>query len=193
MNLPTGHIIGLTGKPGCGKSYVASKFLDMGVPVVEYGEVIRNQYKQQNVSPKSTWEMAQALRERYGNAGPAFAVSGDVATSLINNDVVVLDGVRNTDELVFLSDMFQCNTRLVHVSCEYETRIQRFLERGEYYKTYDDEDIAIAMAEWNMKERTEREEEVGLDESIKDAELEIYNEVDCVTEQVSEILDEYLT
>lgn len=187
------RVFALTGRPGCGKSYVASQFREWSLPVVEYGEEMKHYYKQYNGCPDSTWEMAQALREHHGPAGPAVCAAGAISAAFISEDWIVLDGVRNTAELEFVSSAFNTATHLISVDVDYETRLERFYGRGDFDEHYDDTDVAMDVAEYRMNTRTQREEEVGLAYAIDSALHQIDNSgtKEETGIQVAHMLDEF--
>lgn len=189
------RVFALTGRPGCGKSYVASEFGKWGLPVVEYGEEMKHYYQQFRGCPDSTWDMAQELREEHGPAGPALCSSGAISASFISSDWIVLDGVRNTAELELVENVFDCKTHLIAVEVDYETRLQRFYERGAFEESYEDDNVAMDVAEYRMNTRTRREEEVGLEHSVVSAPHRIDNSgtKKQTRLQVASMLDEFDT
>jgi dephospho-CoA kinase len=66
----------------------------------------------------------------------------------------------------FLEDLFGCCVNLIAVDIDYDTRLERFRERSGVDEDWDDEDIAIAVAERRMNTRTARETAEGLQDAI---------------------------
>lgn len=195
------RVFAVTGKPGCGKSYVARSFRKMwGYPVVGMGTEMKKLYQDYPMGddrrgdlPDSTWDMAEHMRETHGPAGPAVACTSRLAAAFGENERVVLDGVRNKAEVKYVSELFDCRTHLIHVDVDYDTRLERFRDRGDFDDEYDDEDIAAAVAERRMNTRTQREIEAGLQEAIDYANYKVDNSgTKKETElQVCRILDDF--
>lgn len=198
------RVFALTGKPGCGKSFVATVFgHDYGYPVVEMGTEMKKLYTEYPLAddlkegelPDSTWDMAQHMRDTFGPAGPAAASTSKLAAAFGENDRVVLDGVRNVAEVEYVEDLFDCCVHLIAVDVDYDTRLERFYNRTDLDEAWDDEDVAIAVAERKMNTRTQREVDEGLQEVIDYANYKIDNSGSKrETElQVDRLLDDFDT
>lgn len=187
------RVFALTGRPGSGKSFVARQFREWEVPIVEYGKEMKKYYQQYDNCPDSTWDMAEALREEYGGCGPAVCASGALGAALTNNNAIVLDGVRNTDELTYIEGMLPCKTHLIAVEVDYDTRLQRFYERGNFSEEYESNTVAMDVAEYRMNKRTEREEEAGLSFAMNSALHKIDNSgpKEETSLKVAQLLDEF--
>lgn len=161
------RIFAFTGLPGSGKSTVAKEFSDFsGMPIVNMGEEMKAQYKALPVgddrkdTPTGTWEMAQALRREHGPIGPALASVSRIAACFVENDIVVVDGVRNVAETELFEEVFGCPVHLIAVRADDETRLDRFVERGDFAAEYPDlvdEHGERFVAELEMHKRTDRE------------------------------------
>lgn len=198
------RVFALTGKPGCGKSFVARTFRKYyGYPIVGMGTEMKKLYQDYPLAddrkveelPDSTWDMAQHMRETHGPAGPAVASTSRLASAFGENERVVLDGVRNPAEVEYVENVFDCCVHLVAVHVDYDTRLERFRERSGVDDDWDDEDIAIAVAERKMNTRTDREKEEGLQDAIDYANYKIDNSGSKKdTElQVARLLDDFDT
>jgi len=194
-------IYALTGLPGVGKSSVAERLANSGkLPIVNMGEEMKKQYQSMPISghhddvPQGTWEMAQALRDKFGPEGPAVASVSRVGAALVEHDRVVVDGIRSIDEVWLFSDMFiDADVHLIKVTADYDTRLDRFYDRGDYAR-YDvmSGSTQRVLAEKDMNDRTEREAEEGLRNAIEEAEYEIDNSgsLKDAEEQCLDLLDE---
>lgn len=178
------RVFALTGKPGCGKSFVARTFRKYyGYPIVEMGGEMKKLYQDYPLAddrkadelPDSTWDMAQHMRDTHGPAGPAVASTSRLASAFGESDRVVLDGVRNPAEVQYVEDVFDCCVHLIDVDVDYGTRRERFTERAGAFEEYDDEYVARAVAERRMNTRTDREVEAGLQDAIDYANYKIDN------------------
>lgn len=179
----TQRLFGFTGRPGVGKSAVAKEFAGFdGFPVVNMGGEMKKQYESmpfgddRHETPDGTWDMAQALREVHGAEGPAMANLSRVAAGFVEDDVVVVDGVRSPEEMFYFADSLKVPTHLVAVTADRDTRLERFTERGGYFDTFEDPGVAQAVAEYEMIKRTEREESAGLAEAMEYANYTITND-----------------
>lgn len=198
------RVFALTGKPGCGKSFVARNLRnDYGYPIVEMGAEMKKLYQdyplandqQADDLPDSTWDMAQHMRDTHGPAGAAIASTSRLASAFGESDRIVLDGVRNPAEVDYIEDVFDCCVHLIAVEVDYDTRLQRFRERTGLDEEYDDEDIAIAISERKMNTRTARESAEGLQDAIDYANYKINNggsKQETVL-QVDRLLDDFDT
>lgn len=178
------RIVAFTGLPGVGKSTVASEFAGFAAnPTVNMGEEMKKQYQSLPIgddrkeTPTGTWEMAQALRNEEGPIGPALASVSRIAAGFVEDDIVVVDGVRNVAEVEFFEEVFGCPVHLISVTADRETRLDRFYDRGEYELKDElaNADAGRAIAEYEMDQRTEREKEAGLDDAIAYANYNIDN------------------
>jgi len=198
------RLFALTGKPGCGKSFVARTFRKYyGYPIVEMGTEMKKLYqdypmaddRKEDALPDSTWDMAEHMRNVHGPAGPAKASSSRLAAAFGEDDWVILDGVRNVAEVEHIADVFNCATHTIAVHVDYSTRLERFRERSDVDEEYDDSAIAAAVAERRMNTRTRREVEAGLQDAIDYANYKIDNSGSKRdTElQVARLLDDFET
>jgi dephospho-CoA kinase len=196
------RVFALTGKPGCGKSFVARTFRKYyGYPIVEMGGEMKKLYQDYPLAddrkadklPDSTWDMAQHMRDTHGPEGPAVASTSRLAAAFGENNRVVLDGVRNTAEVQYIKELFDCSIHLIDVSVDYNTRRERFIERSDALDEYDDKYVARAVAERKMNTRTDREIAEGLQDAIDYANYKIDNSGSKKeTElQVARLLDDF--
>jgi len=176
------RVFAVTGKPGCGKSFVADVFRKYyGYPVVGMGAEMKNLYQDYPMAddrktlPDSTWDMAQHLRKTHGPAGPAMACTGKLTAAFGENDRVILDGVRNVAEVEYIEDTFDCPVHLIAVEVDYGTRRERFRERSDVDEEYEDNYVARAVAERRMNTRTDREVAEGLQEAMNYANYKVDN------------------
>lgn len=171
-------IYAFTGLPASGKGFVSDKFASIhGLPVVSMGDVMSAQkdemptcYVGKPREPEGTWDYAQKLREVHGPAGPAVAATSAVGRALVESNSVVVEGVRSPAEREFFESLFGVPVHLIAVLADDETRLERFYDREDY------EDRGVA--EYELKERTQRECEAGLDDAIEEAVFKINNEGD---------------
>lgn len=201
------RILAFTGRPGVGKSTAADLTSDIQeVPVVRMGDEVRNR-RDRNLTngsegvlsdglrSTSTWEMAQLFREEYGSHGVALACVSRIATGFLENDIVIVDGVRSVTEANFFKTALDCPVHLVAVTADHETRLDRFAER--HARTtfvpseFSEEALRVA-AEYEMDKRTWREEAAGLADAIETASYEVENSgtEDELEQQCARLLDD---
>ena len=96
--------MGISGLPGCGKSFVSDIGVEMGAIIVSMGDIIREEAKKRGETTKET---ASNLRKEFGN---------DIVSELTikkikkleesdNPNLVIIEGIRSPHEV----DMFKEN------------------------------------------------------------------------------------
>lgn len=164
------HLIGFTGKPAAGKSFAADRFAQLlGVQMLEMGDVVTERAADHvGVAPdeltsNQKGDAATELREIHGET--VFAEATVAEARQAGTSSVVISGVRTPEEIsVFEAEADSFS--LVLVDAPFDTRYQRFIDRGrEDESEYTREDF---------RSRTERELGWGLDRVLEN---ELYDVV----------------
>ncbi|SDX80065.1 Dephospho-CoA kinase [Halopenitus persicus] len=187
---PVMRVIGTVGLPGSGKGEVATVADEAGIPVVVMGDVIREACRNRGLDPaEHHGRIAGKLREEEGpdaiaartvprireaieDADSGAGADGDSGTDANANgdasdaDTVLVDGLRSPVELERFREAFGDDFTLVAIRAPFDVRAERLADRGR--------DAADADVE-ALRERDERELELGLGEVIEAADVEIDN------------------
>ncbi|WP_434521807.1 AAA family ATPase [Halorubrum sp. AS12] len=165
------NVIGTVGLPGSGKGEAANVAEAAGIPVVVMGDVIRAECRHRGLDPaQHHGRIAQALREEEGDDAIAARtlprIREATAESDHDDDTVLVDGLRSTVELECFREAFGDDFTLVAIRAPFELRAERLGERGR-----DDSDSDLEA----LRERDDRELELGLGETLERADVEIDN------------------
>lgn len=161
------RVIGTVGLPGSGKGEFAAVADELGVPVVTMGDVIRVECRRRGLDPTNHHgEVAQSLREEEGPLAIAERSIPMIREALDDADTVLVDGLRSADELRRFREAFGDDFTLVAIRAPFELRAERLGERGR-----DDSDSDLEA----LRERDDRELELGLGETLERADVEIDN------------------
>lgn len=179
------NVIGTVGLPGSGKGEAANVAEAAGVPVVVMGDVIREECRDRGLDPaEHHGRIAGVLREEEGDDAiaartiPRIRETADERTA----GTVLVDGLRSTVELERFREAFGDGFTLVAIHAPFELRAERLGERGR-----DDSDADLEA----LRERDEREIDLGLGETLERADVEIDNTgtLEAFHERVREVLD----
>jgi dephospho-CoA kinase len=168
-------IIAFTGMPLSGKSEAVRVAEEKGIKIIRMGDLVWESTKKEglNLSDKNIGLIANRMREKYGKD-----IWARKTMELINSNLVVIDGVRNKEEVEYfkkVSDHFI----LIAIKARDELRKERALARG---REDDRGDIS---------ERDRRELGWGIEEVIACADITISNngKLDDFRKEVKRILD----
>ncbi len=159
-------LIAFVGMPASGKSEAAAIARKLGIPVVNMGDVVREETARRGLAPTD---------ENIGGTGTSLRkVEGmDVIAKrcvpkirLIKTPVVVVDGTRNINEIEYFKKQFGNEFRLIAINTPFEIRFERVRKRAR-------SDDMNSMEE--LKRRDEREKGWGLDKAIEKADITIDN------------------
>ena len=163
------RVIGTVGLPGSGKGEAAAVAEAAGVPVVVMGDVIREACRERGRDPaEHHGRIAGALREEEGADAIAARTLPRIREAVheSDGDVVVVDGLRSTVELETFREAFGESFTLLAIRAPFELRAERLGDRGR-----DDSDADLAA----LRERDDREIDMGLDETMARADVTIDN------------------
>ncbi|MCD6488702.1 MAG: flagellar hook-basal body complex protein FliE [Desulfurococcales archaeon] len=121
-------LICVTGMPGSGKSIVAAVSKELGIPIVNMGDVVREETLRRYgmITPELLRETSIALRKEYGPKVIAERVLMRIKN--IDKKIVVIDGVRSLYEIEVFKNIGNPVILAIHASPK--TRYERIRQRG---------------------------------------------------------------
>ena len=161
-------VVAFVGMPGAGKTEASNVALEMGIPVVIMGDVLREEVGRRGLEPtdENIGGVANELRRNEGMAAIAKRCIPKIEALEGKAGVVVVDGVRGIAEVDEFKKAFDDNFMLVKIDAPFELRLERLGRRGRS----DD----AGNADW-LRKRDERELSWGMGEAIKAADAEVTN------------------
>lgn len=176
-------IIAFAGMPFSGKSEAVQIAKDMKIPVVRMGDMVWKEVKRQGleINDANVGRIANDMRKLHGKDIWAKRTIEKII-SLKNANKVVIDGIRNFEEIDFFKKMLNGSFTVIAVQVSDETRYKRAMNRGR-----EDDSMDIEL----IKERDRREKGWGLDKVIASADIFISNEgnIKDFRNKVKEILN----
>ncbi len=159
-------IIAFVGMPGSGKSEAASIARRLNIPIVNMGDVVREEAARRNLPPtdENLGGIGSALRREEGMDAIARRCVPRVRS--LKSRVVVVDGTRNIEEINHFKKQFGDDFKLVAIHTPFDLRFERIKKR---FRSDDMCNIE------ELKKRDEREKGWGLDKAIENADMTIEN------------------
>ncbi|MGB9928947.1 MAG: dephospho-CoA kinase [Methanosarcina sp.] len=177
-------IIAFVGMPASGKSEAARIASEMGVPVVNMGDVIRKEVLRRGLEPNdsNTGMVANDLRECEGMNAVAIRCISQIKEA--GSELVVVDGVRGIAEVECFRKEFGKGFVLISIYAPIETRFSRIQKRGR------SDDMSTLEG---LRNRDERELGWGMGQAIEASNIEIENNfaLDTFRKDVIEVLNNY--
>jgi dephospho-CoA kinase len=160
------RLIGVVGLPGSGKSEFSRCAVELGIPVLVMGDVIRRVAAERGLAADDgvLGRISGELREAHGRGAIARLMLDSIRD--LRAPVALIDGIRSDAEVDEFRAAFP-GFVLVGVSSSFETRWRRLRRRGR------SDDLADADA---LRRRDERELGWGLGAALDKAELTVENE-----------------
>ena len=160
------RIIAFVGMPASGKSEASLIAQNRNIPVVNMGDVVREEAAKYGLPPtdKNIGGTGTKLRNEEGMDVIAKRCVPKIRK--LDSDIVVIDGIRNIDEINHFKEQFGNDFMLVAIDTPLEVRLERVKNRGR-----SDDMNSIA----ELQQRDEREKSWGLDKAIEMAEVTIDN------------------
>jgi dephospho-CoA kinase len=173
-------VIAFTGMPASGKTEAVQLAKDKGIPVIRMGDLVWEETKRQGkpLDDKHVGSVANAMREHYGMDVWAKRTVEKIC-SLKKPSNLVIDGVRNMEEIEYFKKELGLNFIVVAIEAHDELRRKRTLTRG---RSDDSKDIKT------IEERNQRELQWGLQTVIAEADIKISNN-DSLAEFRKQVLD----
>lgn len=157
--------VGITGMPGCGKTYFVEFARDRLFAIYRMGDVVWNYVRDKNLelNNENVARIASGERERCGKGVWA---ERTLLCIKARNENIVIDGIRNIEEV----EIFKKNLPgfvLVAIHSTPKTRFQRIIKRGR---------IDDIKSEKEFHERDKRELNWGIGKVIASVDFVIVNE-----------------
>ncbi len=159
-------LIAFVGMPASGKSEAANVARRMGIPVVNMGDVVREENAKRGLPPTDENIGGMGTRLRREEGMDAIAKRCVPKIRSLNSPVVVVDGTRNIEEINYFKKQFGSDFELVAVHAPFELRFERIRKRAR-----SDDMRCIE----ELKKRDEREKGWGLDRAVEMAEVTVNN------------------
>lgn len=177
-------IIAFTGMPASGKSEAVHLLKEKGIPVIRMGDMVWEETKRQGktLDDKNVGEVANNMRKKYGMDVWAKRTAEKIH-SLKKSSLLVIDGVRNMEEIEFFKKELGMNFLVIAIDAPDELRRKRAIARG---RTDDSKNLK------DLEERDRREIRWGLQKVIADADIVIPNNgsLDDLKKQVLTVLQQ---
>jgi dephospho-CoA kinase len=160
-------IIAFTGMPASGKSEAVQLAKDKKIPVVRMGDLVWEETKRQGkpLDDQHVGEVANDMRTKHGMDVWARRTVERIKT-LNSPAIVVIDGVRNMEEIEFFKKTLGSDFLVISVDAPDKIRRKRAVARG---RVDDSKDLK------DLEERDRREIRWGLQKVIADADIVIPN------------------
>jgi dephospho-CoA kinase len=176
-------IIAFAGMPFSGKSEAVNMAKRLNIPVIRMGDMIWDETKNRGLelSDENVGMIANNMRKEHGMDIWAKRTLEKIR-SIKDVDLLVIDGVRNIEEIETFEKELGKNFLLIAVQVSDNERYKRAMSRG---RKDDSQDINL------VKERDRRELSWGLGSVIASADIVISNEgpVEEFKHKIKELFD----
>ena len=176
-------ILAFTGMPFSGKSEAVKTAKEMNIPIIRMGDIIWEEVENRELelNDKNVGTIASQMREEHGKDIWARRTLEKIK-SVENMNFIVIDGIRNVEEIDLFKRYLEGNFVVVAVEASDETRQKRALTRN---REDDSKDLQ------KIKERDKRELGWGLDRVIASADIMVLNEgsIKDFQKKIREILE----
>jgi len=159
-------VIGFVGLPASGKTEAAKVAQELGIPIIRMGDVVREEVKRRglDITEENVGKVANDIRAKEGMG--AVAVRCVPLIKAMDEDIVVVDGLRGGAEAEAYKKAFDAQFTLIAILASQKNRFARALTR----KRSDD------IVDWEgFKQKDDRELRWGLKEAIRIANVLIDN------------------
>ncbi|MHA1410082.1 MAG: AAA family ATPase [Candidatus Odinarchaeia archaeon] len=136
-------LIGLTGMPGAGKGAVHEALKQFNIPIIEMGDIVRNEAKKLGLPLTSEVLGGIALSLRAEGQDAVAKRCGKIIKELLRKNpktrVIIVDGIRSVEELKYFKENFDPMV-FVAVHASPKTRFERLVkrERSDDFKTWEE-------------------------------------------------------
>lgn len=154
------------GLPASGKTEAAKVAQELGIPIIRMGDVVREEVKRRglDITEENVGKVANDIRAKEGMGAVAERCVPLIKT--MDEDIVVVDGLRGGAEAEAYKKAFDAQFTLIAILASQKNRFARALAR----KRSDD------VVDWEgFKQKDDRELRWGLKEAIRMANVLIDN------------------
>lgn len=159
-------IIAFVGMPASGKSEASNIARSLNIPVVNMGDVVREETARCGLPPTDENIGGTGTRLRREEGMDAIAKRCVPKVQTLDSPVVVIDGTRNIEEVNYFKKQFGDDFKLVAINAPFDVRFERVKKRAR------SDDMCNAE---ELKRRDEREKGWGLHKAIEIADITITN------------------
>lgn len=145
-------IVCLTGMPGAGKSTIAEGLRLKGYDIINMGNTVREEAKKRNLEPtrSNLGKLMLEIREKNGPGAVAELVKPLIESSTAN--VILIDGIRSSDEIQVLRKFG--NVKLLAIHASTNTRFDFLQKRGrsddpqtkEHFEERDNRELCVGIS-----------------------------------------------
>jgi len=138
--------------PGAGKSTIAEGLKSKGFEIINMGNAVRNEAKKRNLEPTGSnlGKLMLELRENNGPGAIAELIKSQIENSKSN--VIIIDGIRSSDEIEVLRKYGTVKLLVIHASTD--TRFEFLQQRGrsddpttkEIFKERDNRELGVGIS-----------------------------------------------
>ena len=165
-----GLVFAVSGLPAAGKGEFAAILAETGIPVRSMGDMVRAEVKARGITeaPHVFGEVASQMRAEHGDDVLAQRLVQAVDELLLENEIVLIEGLRGTAEREVFSGHWGESFKVVAITASKQLRFERVQSRAR------SEDGNLS----DLEARDERETGWGLDVIIQEADFSFPNESD---------------
>lgn len=163
------RVVATTGMPGSGKGLAEEVARELDMEVVSMGDLVRAETERRGLpdAPESYGKVAGEVRQAEGDDAWAHRTVDHIRDQTASE--LLIDGVRNLDEVDIFREAFGDRFVLVAILAAPETRYRRMQSRG---RGEDSTDVEV------LRRRDLRELGYGLGDAIAMADIYVTNEGD---------------
>ncbi len=127
------RIIAIVGMPGSGKSVVAGYLKNNGFPIIHFGEIIIREVEKRGLAiiPQNEQLVREEIRQKYGMDVCAQLSLPMIKSTLLEHQLVVIDGLYSFSEYKTLKIEFQDELLVVAIFTPKSLRYERLTFRQE--------------------------------------------------------------
>ncbi|NJD75494.1 MAG: flagellar hook-basal body complex protein FliE [Candidatus Methanoperedens sp.] len=159
-------LIAFVGMPASGKSEASAVIKKMNIPVINMGDIVREETARRGLPPTDENIGGTGTKLRGEEGMDAVAIRCVPRIRSIDSSIVVVDGIRNKEEISYFKKQFGSDFKLIAIRTPLEIRFERVIKRAR-------SDDMCKVEE--LKRRDERERGWGLEKAIKTADVTIEN------------------
>lgn len=159
-------IIAFVGMPASGKSEASAVARSLNIPVVNMGDVVREETAKCGLPPTDENIGGTGTRLRKEKGPDIIARRCVPKIQALDAKIVVVDGIRNIEEINYFKKQFGNDFRLIAIHAPIEQRFMRVKTRAR------SDDMSYI---GELEKRDEREKSWGLDKAIKIADITLNN------------------